>query len=286
MDSKEKKLKNGVALVTGASEGIGSELVKLFAKNGYDCVLVARNKEKMDKLAAEVEKLYGIKTRVIARDLSLPQSAQEIFDELKNAAVPVNVLVNNAGLGLYGDFAESDMDRNMHMLEVNLMSLTKLTWLFLPGMLARKSGKIMTVGSIASFAPSPRFVLYNASKAYVLFLSEGLSKELKGTGVTVTCLCPGATRTQWHDRANSENIRLHHFSRMIDARPVAELGYQALMRGKRLVIPGCDNNITVLLTKYAPRALVLKIADFLTQRSSSSSSCCCSGHMTKDACKD
>ncbi|MBA4368267.1 MAG: short-chain dehydrogenase [Desulfobacterium sp.] len=264
------------ALITGASEGIGYELVKLFAKDGYDCVLVARNKEKMDQLAGEVEKLYGIKTRVIAKDLSLPEAAQEIFDELKGAAVPVDVLVNNAGLGLYGDFAESDMDMNMHLIQVNLVSLTKLTWLFVPGMIARKSGKIMTVGSIASFAPSPRFCLYNASKAYVLYFSEALGEELKGTGVTVTCLCPGATRTQWHTRANSENIRLHQFSRMIDAKTVAELGYQALLRGKRLAIPGCDNNIAALFSKFAPRAVVLKFARFLTGKSSCSSPCCCS----------
>jgi short-subunit dehydrogenase len=270
--NKNRKKRNiamvKTALITGASEGIGYELVKLFAKDGYNCVLVARSKEKMDQLAGEVEKLYGVKTKVITKDLSQPEAAQEIFDELKIAAVPVDVLVNNAGLGLYGNFAESNIDKNMHLIQVNLVSLTKLTWLFVPGMIARKSGKIMTVGSIASFAPSPRYCLYNASKAYVLSFSEALGEELNRTGVTVTCLCPGATKTQFHSLTDTANIRLHRFTRMMNAKTVAELGYQGLMRGKRLVIPGYDNNITVLFSKFAPRAVVLKFAGFLTQKSS------------------
>jgi len=255
------------ALITGASEGIGYELVKLFAKDGYDCVLVARNKQKMDQLAAEVKKNFGITTRVIAKDLSLPESAQEIFDELNAAGVPVDVLINNAGLGLCGDFAKSDMNQNMHLLQVNLLTLTKLTWLFLPGMLKRKSGKIMNVGSIASFAPSPNFALYNASKAYVLFFSEALREELKGTGVSVTCLCPGATATQWQARAGAVGIRLNKV-RIVDAKIVAETGYKGLMKGKRVVVPGLDNKITVLSSQLAPRAMILKVAKFLTQKTS------------------
>jgi len=255
------------ALITGASEGIGYELVKLFAKDGYDCVLVARNKQKMDQLAAEVEKNFGITTRVIAKDLSLPESAQEIFDELNAAGVPVDVLINNAGLGLCGEFAKSDMNQNMHLLQVNLLTLTKLTWLFLPGMLKRKSGKIMNVGSIASFAPSPNFALYNASKAYVLFFSEALREELKGTGVSVTCLCPGATATQWQARAGAVGIRLNKV-RIVDAKIVAETGYKCLMKGKRVVVPGLDNKITVLSSQLAPRAMILKVAKFLTQKTS------------------
>jgi len=255
------------ALITGASEGIGYELVKLFAKDGYDCVLVARNKQKMDQLAAEVEKNFGITTRVIAKDLSLPESAQEIFDELNAAGVPVDVLINNAGLGLCGDFAKSDMNMNMHLIQVNLLTLTKLTWLFLPGMLKRKSGKIMNVGSIASFAPSPNFALYNASKAYVLFFSEALREELKGTGVSVTCLCPGATATQWQARAGAVGIRLNKV-RIVDAKIVAETGYKGLMKGKRVVVPGLDNKITVLSSQLAPRAMILKVAKFLTQKTS------------------
>ncbi|MGD0278997.1 MAG: SDR family oxidoreductase [Smithella sp.] len=254
-------------LITGASEGIGHELVKLFAKDGYDCVLAARNKQKMDQLAAEVEKCFGIKTRVIAKDLSLPESAQEIFDELNAVNVPVDVLINNAGLGLCGDFAMSDMSMNMHMIQVNLLSLTKLTWLFLPGMIKRKSGKIMNVGSIASFAPSPNFALYNATKSYVLFFSEALREELKGTGVSVTCLCPGATDTQWQARAGAKNIRLNKV-RMVDAKTVAEVGYKGLMKGKRVVIPGLDNKMTVLSAKFAPRAVTLKVSQFLTRKTS------------------
>ena len=255
------------ALITGASEGIGYELVKLFAKDGYDCVLAARNKQKMDQLAAEVEKRFGITTRVIAKDLSLPESAQEIFDELNTAGILVDVLINNAGLGLCGDYAKSDMDMNMHLLQVNLLTLTKLTWLFLPGMLKRKSGKIMNVGSIASFAPSPNFALYNASKAYVLFFSEALREELKGTGVSVTCLCPGATATNWQARAGAVGIRLNKL-RIVDAKTVAETGYKGLMKNKRVVIPGLDNKITVLSSQLAPRAMILKVTPFLTQKTS------------------
>jgi len=255
------------ALITGASEGIGYELVKLFAKDGYDCVLTARNKQKMDQLAAEVEKNFGINIRVIAKDLSVPESTQEIFDELNAAGISIDVLINNAGLGLCGDFAKSDMVMNMHLLQVNMLSLTKLTWLFLPGMIKRKSGRIMNVGSIASYAPSPNFALYNASKAYVLFFSEALREELKGTGVSVTCLCPGATDTQWQGRAGAKDLRLNKVH-IVGPQPVAQAGYKGMMKGKRVVVPGLDNKITVLSAKFAPRALTLKVARFLTQKTS------------------
>lgn len=254
------------ALITGASEGIGYELVKLFAKDSYDCVLVARNKEKMDQLAAEVEKSFGIKTRVIAKDLSLPESAQEIYDELNAAGVAIDALINNAGLGLCGDFANSDMAMNMHLIQVNMLSLTRLTWLFLPGMIKRKSGKILNVGSIASYVPSPSFALYNASKAYVLFFSEALREELQGTGVSVTCLCPGATDTQWQSRAGAKGLRLNKVH-IVGPQPVAKAGYEGMMKGKRVVIPGVDNKITVLSSKFAPRVLSLKVAKFLTGKS-------------------
>jgi hypothetical protein len=262
---KEEKSMVKTALITGASEGIGYELVKLFAKDGYNCVLVARSKQKMEQLATEVEKCFGITTLVITKDLSLPEAAQEIFDELDAAGVSVDMLNNNAGLGLYGDFAKSDMDRNMHLIQVNLVTLTKLTWLFLPGMLARKYGKIMIVGSVVSFLPGPRFCLYNASKAYVLYFSEALREELRGTGVTVTCLCPGRTDTPWHTKADAVNLRLSQV-RTMDAKTVAEYGYNGLMKGKRLVFPGLDNKLLVFLVKFAPRALILKCARFLTQK--------------------
>ncbi len=255
------------ALITGASEGIGYELVKLFAKDRYDCVLVARNKQKMDKLAEEVKKSFGINTRVIAKDLSLPESAQEIFDEVKAAGISVDVLVNNAGLGLCGEFVKSDMNTNMHLLQVNLLSLTKLTWLFLPGMIKRKSGRIMNVASIAAFTPSPDFALYNASKAFVLFFSEALREELRSTGISVTCLCPGTTATQWHSRAGAENIRLNKV-RLLDAKTVAEVAYKGLMKGKSIVIPGLENKISVFSIRFAPRILVLKVARFLTRKTS------------------
>lgn len=252
-------------LITGASEGIGYELVKLFAKDGYNCVLVARNKQKMIQLAEEVNKRFGISTLVIAKDLSLPEASQEIFDEVTAAGISVDVLVNNAGLGLRGEFAKSDMDTNMHLLQVNLLSLTKLSWLFLPGMIKHKSGKIMNVASIAAFTPSPDFALYNASKAYVLFFSEALREEMKGTGVSVTCLCPGSTITQWHSRADAQNIRLNML-RMLSAKTVAEVSYKGLMKGKSIVIPGLENIVSVFFIRFLPRSVVLKIARFSTRK--------------------
>jgi len=213
----------------------------------------------------EVEKSFGITMRMITKDLSLPESAREIFDELTAANVPVDALINNAGLGICGDFAQSDMDINVRLIQVNLVTLTKLTWLFLLGMLKRKSGKIMNVGSIASFASSHNFALYNVSKAYVLFFSEALREELKGTGVSVTCLCPGATKTNWQTRTGAENIQFNQV-RMIDAKIVAEHGYKGLMKGKRLVVPGIDNKITLLSIKFAPRVVILKVARFLAQK--------------------
>ena len=247
------------ALVTGASTGIGYELARLFARNGYDLVLVARTAAPLEKVAAELESLAGAKVRVLAQDLSRPNAPVEIFDELQRLGVQVDVLVNNAGFGTHGPFATIDAAANVELLQVNIISLTHLTRLFLPGMIARRAGKIMNVASMAAFLPGPFMATYYASKAYVLHFSEALSSELRGSGVTVTALCPGPVNTEFQKRAGVEKSRLFSSGAM-DAGTVAAAGYRGIMRGRRIVIPGASNMLAAKSVRFFPRRLATWMA--------------------------
>src|SRR5512145_187300 len=178
------------ALITGASTGIGYELSNLFAHDGYDLVLVARNKPKLEQMAREFQQTYGSSVTVLAKDLSTPTAADEIFAELQSVAI--DVLINNAGAGVHGLFSETDLAQEMQIIHLNLVSLTRLTKLFLTGMLVRGQGRILNVGSTGSFVPGPLNAVYCATKAYVLSFSDALAEELSGTGISVTALCPGA----------------------------------------------------------------------------------------------
>src|SRR2546428_5424528 len=196
------------ALITGASGGIGYELALLFAKDGFDCILVARSQDKLEELAARLESEFRVRTLVLPKDLSKPSAVDEIHEEVTAASMPVDVLVNNAGFPVFGLFRESDLEAELEMLQVNVVALTALTKLLLKPMLARRDGRILNLGSTAAFAPGPLMTVYYASKAYVLSFSEALANELEGTGVSVTCLCPGATRTGFQKRAVMEDSRL------------------------------------------------------------------------------
>lgn len=239
------------ALITGASVGIGYELAKVFARNGHDLILVARNREQLEKVAAECRSL-GAESRVIAKDLSLPNAAQEIFDEWSQASVQVDVLVNNAGFGTHGPFAEIDTEADLGLLQVNIVALTHLTKLFLRPMLGRGSGKILNVASLAAFQPGPFMATYYASKAYVLSFSEAVAAEVGRRGITVTALCPGPVKTEFQKRAGIEATRLSQ-GRVMDAATVAEAGYRALMRGRRLIIPSVPDKFLALASRFAPR---------------------------------
>jgi uncharacterized protein len=253
------------ALVTGASGGIGEELARLFAADGHDLVLVARSEDKLARLAAELTRLHGTGARVVAADLARPGAPREIFDGLRAAGTEVGALVNNAGVGSYGLFAGADTGRELEMLQVNVVALTHLTGLFLPGMIARGRGYVLNVASTAAFQPGPLMAVYYASKAYVLHFSEALSNETEGTGVQVSALCPGPTETGFAAAAGMEQSKL--FDRAVmDARTVALAGYRGLFAGRAVVIPGLRNSLTARLVGLAPRRLVTRVVRGIQER--------------------
>ena len=247
------------ALITGASSGIGCELSKLLAADGYNLVLVARNGQKLNELAAELGRDGKINVAVLVKDLGDLAAPDEIFKALQAQSITIDVLINNAGFGAHGLFAQNDWTDELGMLQVNAIALTRLTKLFLPGMIERGSGKIMNIGSTGSFGPGPSMAVYCATKAYVLSFSEALAAELDGTGVTVTALCPGVTFTGFQARANVENIRMLRGGGM-SARQVAEIGYRAMKRGTPVVIPGTWNWLMIFSTRFIPRSLVTSMS--------------------------
>jgi uncharacterized protein len=247
------------ALITGASSGIGLELARIFAREGYNLVLVARSVDKLRQLASEVEKAHGTRSLILAVDLAELGAAAYVFDQTGRAQIVVDILVNNAGFGQYGLFADNDLEECLRQIQLNVTTLTHLTRLYLPGMIGRANGRILNVASTAAFQPGPLMGVYFATKAYVLHLSEALANELDGTGVTVTCLCPGATATEFHKRAKATGMRLLKMGSM-DARTVAEDGYRALMAGKPVVISGFKNWLVALSVRFSPRRLVTAIA--------------------------
>ena len=247
------------ALITGASFGIGLELARIFADEGYNLVLVARSADKLRQLASELEKAHGTRSLILAADLSEPGAPAYVLDQTTRADIQVDVLVNNAGFGQYGMFAENDLEECLRQIQLNVTTLTHLTRLYLPAMIERESGRILNVASTAAFQPGPLMAVYYATKAYVLHFSEAIANELQGTGVTVTCLCPGPTITEFQKRANIEGLRLAKYGAM-DARTVAEDGYRALMEGKPTVISGFRNWLVAQSVRFAPRRMVTAVA--------------------------
>ena len=253
------------ALVTGASGGIGEELARLFAADGHDLVLVARSRDKLERLAGELAGKHGVAARVLAADLARPEAPREIFEELTAGGVAVDALVNNAGFGSYGLFAETDLKSELDLLRVNVVALTHLSKLFLPGMIARRRGYVMQVASTAAFQPGPLMAVYYASKAYVLSFSEALANECEGTGVVVSALCPGPTETGFVAAAGMGDSKL--FDRAVmDARTVAVEGYRGMLAGKTVVIPGLRNNLLARSIGFFPRSLVTRVVRRIQER--------------------
>jgi short-subunit dehydrogenase len=250
------------ALITGASTGIGYELSKCFAADRHNLIIVARQEQQLRQVAEDLAKQFGIVVKVIATDLAQPDAPQKIIDAVRKDSLQVDFLVNNAGFGLGGKFAETDLTVELGMMQVNMTALVSLTKLFLPEMVARKSGKIMNVASTAAFQPGPLMAVYYATKSFVLSFSEAIANELKGTGVTVTALCPGPTESEFQKRAHIENTRLvkSKLMGMMTSEQVAKLGYQGFMHGKRLIIPGFLNKIGVHSTRMTPRVVTTQIA--------------------------
>ncbi|HWS88897.1 MAG TPA: SDR family oxidoreductase [Pyrinomonadaceae bacterium] len=260
----ERKL---TALVTGASGGIGEELARLFAADGHDLVLVARSRDKLARLSEELAGRHDVKARVLAADLARAETPREIFEELSAGGVSVDALVNNAGVGSYGLFAETDLRSELDLLQINVVALTHLTKLFLPGMIARRRGYVMNVASTAAFQPGPLMAVYYASKAYVLSLSEALANECGGTGVVVSALCPGPTETGFVAAAGMGESKL--FDRAVmDARTVAVEGYRGMLAGKAVVIPGFRNNLLARSIGLFPRGLVTRVVRGIQEKRS------------------
>jgi uncharacterized protein len=259
-------MNNQTALITGASGGIGYELAKLFAKDHHNLVLVARSQPKLTQFAGELERQFGISVKPISLDLAAAPAPQLLFDQLQREGIAVDILVNNAGYGKLGEFVEMPLDDILGQIQLNVTALTYLTKLFAGPMAERRSGRIMNVASTAGFQPGPLMAVYYATKAYVISFSEALTSELKDKGVTVTCLCPGATDTGFQGRAGTENSILFKKLRPMDAETVARDGYRALMSGKSLVISGLRNRLIAESVRLTPRKVVTAISRKILER--------------------
>lgn len=258
--------KRQTALITGASGGIGYELAKLFARDGFSLILVARRGEKLNQVAGELHQKFGVPAKVIALDLGAAPAIQFLFDQLGREGTAIDVLVNNAGFGAFGDFAEMPETEILGQIQLNITALTHLTRLFLPPMLERRSGKVLNVASTAAFQPGPLMAVYYATKAYVLSLSEALANEVAGSGVSVTCLCPGPTDTGFAKRADTENSRVFRKFSAMSAEAVARDGYRGVMEGRTLVISGTQNWLTANSVRFAPRKLVTAISRWVAEK--------------------
>lgn len=259
MNTTQKIQYKQTALITGAASGIGYELACIFAHDDYNLVLVDRNGLKLSEMAVQFQQELGISVRVIVKDLSVSTSPEEIFTELQQGSIKVDVLVNNAGFGTYGLFNETNLAIELEMIQVNLVCLTHLTKLFLKEMVKQGKGKILNVSSAAAFQPGPLMAVYFATKAYILSFSEAIANELEGTGVSVTVLCPGSTASAFHERTGMADSNLLKGKKMMDAQTVAQIGYQALMKGKTVVIPGLLNRLLAKCVRFVPRKLVTRI---------------------------
>lgn len=248
----------GTALVTGASAGIGRELARLLARDGYHLVLAARDELRLQELAAELRSRWGAASIVIPCDLGAPDGASTLMTRVAAAGLDVDVLVNNAGVGAAGAFSEVPLPRQLALLQLNVVSLTELAHRCLPAMLARRRGRILNVASTAAFQPGPFLATYYASKAYVLSLSEALAEETRGSGVTVTALCPGPTRTEFFARASMRESTLARRA-VMDAATVAAAGYAGMRRGERVVVPGLANRALGAVVRLSPRGLVTRV---------------------------
>jgi short-subunit dehydrogenase len=248
------------ALVTGASSGIGLELATLLAKDRHGLVLVARGRERLEEIARGLTEEFGVAATVLPADLTDPSAPLDIVLALAEQKLSIDILVNDAGFGVYGFFANTPLGKELAMIQVNITALTHLTKLLLPGMLERRRGRILNVASTAAFQPGPLMAVYYATKAYVLSFSEALGNETAGTGVTVTALCPGPTITEFQKQAGLEMTRLFRSPLVMDAPTVARAGYEGMMRGKRVVVPGATNRTLVQGLRVTPRRLATAIA--------------------------
>lgn len=253
---KNRNDKNYV-LITGASSGIGYEIAKLYAIDGYNLVLVARNIDKLKKVKSELSK-YNIKVKILSLDITKDDEIKELFNYIEKNKISISTLINNAGVGSFGDFKDINWEKEEELLDINIKSLTRLTKYFLPKIIELKSGGILNVASTAAFCSGPRMATYYASKSYVLNLTEALYEECKESRIRVSCLCPGPVRTDFQGKAGikkSESAKRY----LMDAEAVAKICYKAFNNGKVIIIPGLKNKLLVMVNKFLPRSISRKI---------------------------
>jgi len=245
------------ALITGASSGIGLELARLFASDRINTILVARRSERLEAISENLEKEYGIRCLPISSDLTGSDAAADIYQVLSSKEISVDFLVNNAGSIVYGPFSETEWKQEKDMIRLHIESLTYMTKLFVKDMIVGGHGRVLNICSTGSFVPGPYNAVYCATKSYILSFSEAISEELRGSGITVTALCPGGTRTDFHGRVEVDGKKSSLFSAM-DADVVARIGYSAMKKGKCVVIPGLTNKMQVFVTRFLPRLVTLR----------------------------
>ncbi|MCL1811279.1 MAG: SDR family oxidoreductase [Methanomassiliicoccaceae archaeon] len=246
---------NKAALITGTTSGIGYALCEKFAKERIDIVLVSRNHENLVKQQERIQREYGVRTWAITQDLESPDAAQSVYKKLCGLEVDIDYLVHNAGFDVAGKFTETDIEKEKGMIQLHAVFVTELTKLMLPGMISKKNGKILFIGSTASCVPCPTNAVYSATKSYILFFSKAIRAELRGTGVTATTICPGATRTEFAEKADLEGTPL--FKRFVlEPEKVAEAGYKSMMKGKARNIPGAYNKLLMFSSKILPSTMV------------------------------
>lgn len=257
---------NKTALITGASKGIGKELAFLFAEKQCDLILTARSGDRLELLKEELESRYGISVHMIMKDLSRTGAAEALYREVKEKGLDVDYLVNNAGFGDYGLFADTPWERYEEMITLNITSLTQLTYLFVQDWKGRKKGKILNLSSTAAFQPGPMMAVYFATKAFVLYLSEAVGNELEKDGITVTTLCPGPTSTHFGEVSKMNASQLVKNVKIADAKEVAELGFRAMMKGKPTVIHGTMNKLAPFGIRFLPRKWVTRLSAKVMQK--------------------
>lgn len=253
-------MNHSLALVTGASSGIGLEFSRVLAEKGHDLILVARSSEALEALAKSIRQEFGREVMVVAMDLSLPDSGKKLFKELENKGLIPEILINNAGFGDYGFFHECDLDKQMRMIDLNVRSLTELTHLFGSRMVERKSGRIVNLSSTAAFQPGPLMSVYYATKHYVQAFSVALANEWKAYGVTVTSLCPGPTESGFQQAASIHESPLVKGKKLPSSREVALYGYEAMMKGKVIAVHGFKNRILASMSRVSPWVISAAVA--------------------------
>lgn len=245
-------------LITGATAGIGYELAKIYATDGYNLVLVARNIERLEKVKSELNLMYNVNIHTLSIDLSIDNSCEEIFNYVNKKHLTVDILINNAGVGSFGYFKELDINKEVDQININVKALSELTRLFLPTMINNEAGSILNVASTAAFCSGPKMATYYATKAFVLSFTEAIYEEVKGSNIKISCLCPGAVRTEFLDKSGIKKNEIAK-KNMMTAKEVAKIAYKDFNKGKLIIIPGVKNKIIVGFNKIVPRSISRKV---------------------------